>query len=323
MNTEKFRTPFRRDNLLAAAVGLLLAAVLGFGFASSTAQGPGQGGESDEGEAKEREIEFRMAAHLPFKAKLKNLEKMKDLKNDEWLGDLELEITNTGTKPIYYLYFALLLPKGVRTVDGSGMAYSVRYGRIQLVDLTEPLRSDDVPILPGESAAIKLEPERLTVWKSMRAKGKVINPKKLSFWFQLLNHGDGTGYIGPHGTALPNKDTQRSSSQCRDGKADVAVAKEVRPPSPRLPTSSTYFALTMPVNFLAGNFFAPRAPAPRPTPARDICCDTSGCERLKIGFMFCICTTAEVRRALAAPTRRASAPRRGRSRPPSVPIPRA
>jgi hypothetical protein len=50
--------------------------------------------------------------------------------------------------------------------------------------------------------------------------------------------------------------------ECRDGKADVASAKPERPPSTRPKAfANSYFALTMPVNFLASNFFAPPAPA--------------------------------------------------------------
>ncbi len=227
MNVHNLRTIFRSGNLFPSTFALLFLVVVTFGFASSPAQSP-EGGAAKDGE---RGIEIRMAPHLPFKAKLRNLQKLKDLKNEDWLGDLELEITNTGTKPIYHLDFALLLPKGVRKEDGRGMVYDVRYGRVQLADLTEPLRSDDVPIPPGESVVIKLPPEKLTVWKSLRAKGKVINPKKLSFWFQSLNHGDGTGFLGPDGLALPNKDTQRSANRCQDGGSDVAGMKSVRPPS--------------------------------------------------------------------------------------------
>lgn len=264
MSAQRFRTLFRGNNLFPLTFALLFLVVVAFGFASSTAQSPAK-----EAEAKDdkRQIETRIAPHLPFKLKFRNEEKLKDLKNEDWLGDVEVEIINTGTKPIYYLYIAMLLPEGVSTVHDKGIVYSVRYGRIQLVDMTEPLRSDDVPILPGESAVIKLPAEKLTNWKSLRAKGKVLNPKKLSFWFQVLNHGDGTGFLGPDGVPLPNKDTRRSDNRCRDGKLDVANLKSARPPSPqRLVKPSSYFSLSMPVNFVAGNFFAPSGPPRRAGP---------------------------------------------------------
>ena len=47
--------------------------------------------------------------------KLKKPEKVKDSKNEEWLDDFELEVTNTGTKPIYLVSFSLWLPD---VIDG-------------------------------------------------------------------------------------------------------------------------------------------------------------------------------------------------------------
>ena len=44
---------------------------------------------------------------MPIKLKLKNPEKAKDLENDRWLADLEIEVKNTGTKPIYFLDFCV------------------------------------------------------------------------------------------------------------------------------------------------------------------------------------------------------------------------
>lgn len=232
MNTHNQVAPARGRSFFTPTIALLCLIVLAFGFASGTAQGPAQEGEKNEGEPKEREIEVRMGAHLPFKVTLKNLEKMKDLKNEDWLGDLEFEVTNTGTKPIYELSFVMLLPAGVTTLHDRGMVYDVRYGRIELVSLREPLRSDDVPILPGESIVIPLRVRDVEDWNDLRAKGKVFNPKKLSFWFQGLNHGDGTGFQGPAGLPIPNKDTRRSDNRCQDSKGDVAGVKPTRPRSP-------------------------------------------------------------------------------------------
>ena len=62
-------------------------------------------GQSDAKE--EREVEDRIPAHLPVKFKVRNPEKAKDLKNEDWLRDIEIEVKNTGTKPIYFLRFSL------------------------------------------------------------------------------------------------------------------------------------------------------------------------------------------------------------------------
>src|ERR1041384_6926708 len=80
---------------------ILLASFLilcGVGIVSSTAQ---------DQPSEEREIEDRIPKHLPIKVTMKNLEKVKDLKNDNWARDVEIEVMNTGTKPIYYLRLTL------------------------------------------------------------------------------------------------------------------------------------------------------------------------------------------------------------------------
>jgi hypothetical protein len=41
------------------------------------------------------------------KLKKEKEESFKDLKNEKWLREFELEVTNTGDKPIYFLYIML------------------------------------------------------------------------------------------------------------------------------------------------------------------------------------------------------------------------
>ena len=59
----------------------------------------------------EREFVSTLPSHVPLKVTVKNLEKVKDLKNEKWYGELEVEVKNTGTRPIYRFGFSLLLPE--------------------------------------------------------------------------------------------------------------------------------------------------------------------------------------------------------------------
>jgi biopolymer transport protein ExbD len=49
----------------------------------------------------ERELENTLPKHLPIKVKIKKEKEkaFKDLKNDKWLHELEIEVTNIGDKP--------------------------------------------------------------------------------------------------------------------------------------------------------------------------------------------------------------------------------
>jgi len=53
----------------------------------------------------ERVFENKIPAHIPIKIKIKKEkeESFKDLKNEKWLREFELEVTNTGDKPIYFI----------------------------------------------------------------------------------------------------------------------------------------------------------------------------------------------------------------------------
>src|SRR3954471_542185 len=103
MNAHSLRSILSRRNIVPLTILFLFSVVVACGFVASRAQSP-----SDE----KREVVDKIPKHLPIKVKIKKEkeEKVKDLKNEDWLGDLELEVTNTGTKPIYYLDIVLFMP---------------------------------------------------------------------------------------------------------------------------------------------------------------------------------------------------------------------
>jgi hypothetical protein len=148
METPDTRPRSRRPSLTQLLITLSAALVLAFGFAASTAQD-----NSGQSEDEERKFENRIPAHVPVKVKLKNEQAFKDRKNKDWARGLEIEVRNTGTKPIYFLYVIVGLPDFVLE-DGNSAGFQVRYGRAELVDLDAIVQPDDVPIQPGESITL-------------------------------------------------------------------------------------------------------------------------------------------------------------------------
>src|SRR5438270_10781773 len=69
----------------------------------------------------ERELEDKIPTHIPLKIKIKNYQ------GEHFLRDLEIEVTNTGDKPIYYLLLLLDLPEIVAP-NGATVGYSLAYG---------------------------------------------------------------------------------------------------------------------------------------------------------------------------------------------------
>lgn len=151
----------------------------------------------------ERELEDKIPKHLPIKVKIKKEKEkaFKDMKNEKWLRDFELELTNTGDKPIYFLSLLVWLPE-TKFSAGLNVAFSLHYGKSRLGDIKTKAEPDDVPIKPGEtyvySFAYKQE-----AWEAFKHEEKWTQPKKLQLKFQILSFGDGTGFWRNDGLAVP------------------------------------------------------------------------------------------------------------------------
>jgi hypothetical protein len=182
-------------NFFSLTILFLFALIAIYGFVSGRAQS-----EAKEG----REVVYKIPKHLPIKVKVKRPERLKELGNEDWLGEVELEVANTGTRPIYYLHISVYMPD-VFAPNGINYGYGFQYGRGELVSISEPVRADDVPIQPGGVVVLKVPESGAEGWKHARAKGKLTNPKKLEFIFNNLNFGDGTGFVGTDGRPLPEK----------------------------------------------------------------------------------------------------------------------
>ena len=270
-NLDTHRTN-RRSLIVIVAFVSLLAAV--FGIMSGAAQSPAK---------EEREVEDRVPKHLPIKVKVKNEPKVKDLKNDEWLRDIELEVTNTGTKPIYFMEISLRLPN-VLTDDERDTGYNLYYGRPELIRFDESVRPDDVPLRPGETVTLKVPDieNEMVSWKHFRAKGRFRNPKKMYFKFQVISFGDGTGFVGPTGVPIPEKKEQSSNGRCGGGD-EVGEAAVASNSPPQYFTDSAYLPTTYlspPVSFMTAAFVA-RNSSPEPSAKRDVCCPVANCPHIK------------------------------------------
>jgi hypothetical protein len=168
---------------------------------SSTAQSP---------QEEERKFENTVPDHVPVKVKLKNEQTFKDVKNKNWARELELEVKNTGNKPIYFLY--LLLDLSDVSIEGDSYALQITYGRKELVRLSTPTQSDDVPIQPGETVTLSISADQVTGYEHSRDKEKRHEPQKVRLDFQVINYGDGTGLRGTDGRPyIPHKKVQKIS----------------------------------------------------------------------------------------------------------------
>ena len=77
---------------------------------------------------------------------------------------------------------------------------------MELVDFSEPLRPEDTPIKPGESYVFKIPEEDMEAFESHAASVNLTHSgiRRVHFFFNLINFGDKTGFMGVGGTPIPN-----------------------------------------------------------------------------------------------------------------------
>lgn len=120
----------------------------------------------------ERQLEDDIPKHVPIQIKIKKEKEagFKDLRNERWAREFALEVTNTGTKPIYFLYLHVVTD--VKAAKGFRIVFPLTYGRSELGDIKTKPESTDVPIPPGETVSLAIHPRQLDAWDVARQKGE-------------------------------------------------------------------------------------------------------------------------------------------------------
>jgi hypothetical protein len=241
----------------------------------------------------ERELKDTIPKHLPIKVKIKKEKEkaFKDVKNEKWLRDFELEVTNTGDKPIYFLSLAISLPE-ITAPDGVGIAFPLHYGRRELGDIETKAGPDDIPIKPGETYVFSLPEITAVSWERFKRRENRPDPKKLILHFQILSFGDGTGFFRTDGIAVPHAPNERSSlDRCEpepnlidSGGMKVQQVSWRNQPSRDSPDE-------LPAKFLLANFLSieSKPTSPNFNLQPQDCCSGNGCFRSRAYVSSCLC----------------------------------
>jgi len=151
----------------------------------------GQTSQSDTKRSEET-IDNKVPTRLPIKVEVLYG------KGAHTLENVEIKVTNTGKRSIYYLDL-LLDTADLPTV------YNVSwftYGRREMRTFKEPANADDPSLRPGEVYVFTLTPKRLGGFRRERAVQQ-LNTTRYELVFQVLNFGDGTGFMGTGGEPFP------------------------------------------------------------------------------------------------------------------------
>jgi hypothetical protein len=117
-------------------------------------------------------------------------------KREHWLRDLEIEIKNVSGKPIYGVYFLLLLldDKGP---TGLPVGLNLEYGRHGLLHPKVHASAGDKAFGPGETIIIKAAKREWEGYEMRIANWQV--PEQASYNLRMIitaiTFGDGTGFI--------------------------------------------------------------------------------------------------------------------------------
>ena len=172
---------------------LLVIAALAICFCSGI---PWVFGQESEGKKilPEEIIDNKVPTHLPIKVEILYGKKRHTLEN------VEIKITNTGKRPIYYLDFLL-------STSGFPMEYNVAwltFGRHEMRTLQERATADDPFLGPDDTYVFQLDNKRVENFRKSRA-AQGLYPTNYGLVVQVLGFGDGTGYMGPEGSEFPSR----------------------------------------------------------------------------------------------------------------------
>lgn len=135
---------------------------------------------------------YMIPQHLPLTVEVRNLDK------ENWLGEFEIEVTNTSEKSIYFLNFHLVFPD-TKDSTGAKTSMTLRYGRHELAEFSNSIRAEDTPLKSKESCIIKLPVRSIEGWRKAKVRLNFAEPKIIKLLFQILRFEDGSGYIGTGG----------------------------------------------------------------------------------------------------------------------------
>ncbi len=133
--------------------------------------------------------------------------KVNNINSPEFPKGFQVEVKNISSKPIYHIFIHVSLPDTEPFRTGGGIVFDLNFGHPKLV--ANSLRIEDItpsereefplsPLEPGESCVLSIEDKIAEGWrKEIETKFGRDNPviKNVELSIQVINFGDGTGYI--------------------------------------------------------------------------------------------------------------------------------
>ncbi|MGB7209517.1 MAG: hypothetical protein WBD27_12710 [Pyrinomonadaceae bacterium] len=140
------------------------------------------------------EIKYTFPKSVPLEVKFKHYDK------ENWWHDLEIKVTNTGKKPIYFLDLGLWFD--ITNEKGNPYGITIGFGDVRRFFSTtngEIAKEGDPAILPKESYTFRIGDNYVRGWDLRKKLGTFVEPRTAKLEHGFTNFGDGTG-LEPGGT---------------------------------------------------------------------------------------------------------------------------
>jgi len=134
-----------------------------------------------------KNIRIREFKDMPLK-----VQAIRNLDSETWHKDLQIEVKNVGTKPIYSI-LAYLEFLDEKVPDNGVSAIILRYGERKYIDITVAGNPQDAHLNPGDTYVFTIE-EKYKKGLAIRHERSPELFKHMEFRFNLISFGDRTGF---------------------------------------------------------------------------------------------------------------------------------
>jgi hypothetical protein len=130
-------------------------------------------------------------------------------KKEHWIRDLKIEIKNISGKPIYGVWFTIVMPDD-KGPGGNPSAVDLQYGRVELLHPEERAHHDDKAIAPGETVVLRVVEQQGKGYEQHLKSANVSEAatQRVRAMIVAVSFGDGTGFINggvPYPDAPPTR----------------------------------------------------------------------------------------------------------------------
>lgn len=280
---QRFLSPLLKRSIVLstlAAIGcIVLFVTLGLVQSAST-------------QVTKRSFENKIPSHVPLKIKIKKEKEAKvlDINNKHWFRDIEIEVTNTSDKPIYFLSLNVELADLAPDRPNALRTFFLGYGRGEFYEQNTKPIPEDIPIEPKATHTFVITEDQRNGFEKWRSQNNGRDAFKLQMSINHLSYGDGTGFTTLGALPFPFKNSPEELGRC---------LPKSRPPNEWAKSPTIFSALLaqnlvepvtlLPVNFFLANDASRESLSSAGLP--DICCPGTPCNKLKLGQYGCVCAS--------------------------------